>query len=62
MDPGYVVDLTYGAANPAQWAPGFPQKRIWGGLKLDKDQMLNMTTFRCRKCGCLESYALAQGE
>jgi hypothetical protein len=57
MIDGYIVDQTYGAANVASWAEGEPQKSIWVGLKLRGKEQLEITTWRCRRCGFLESYA-----
>ena len=58
MVDGYVVDQGYGTVSVSNWREGEPQKSIWSGLKLRKTTPLEITTWRCRKCGYLESYAV----
>jgi predicted nucleic-acid-binding Zn-ribbon protein len=57
MSTGIIVDQTYGGALPEQWQPGEAQKSFWTGLKQDKKAQLQVTTWRCERCGYLESYA-----
>jgi len=57
MECGYVVDLTYGGYAQQKWYPGAPESSIWKGLKLNRNQSVPVTTFRCSSCGYLESYA-----
>ena len=58
MVDGYVVDKgDYGSVSVPNWREGEPKKSIWVGLKLGKTTPLQITTFRCRRCGYLESYA-----
>lgn len=57
MIAGYVVDHTHGGANVAQWVEGAPDKSFWVGLKLRGKPRLDIATWRCRRCGFLESYA-----
>ena len=59
METGYAVDVTYGQGSGAvpKWVAGEPQKSIWTGLKLRGKEQLPVTTYRCRRCGYLESYA-----
>ena len=59
MGPGWVVDNTH-ARYQENWSPGAPQRSFWTGLKLEKDKIIPVTTFRCPSCGYLESYALPQ--
>lgn len=61
MEPGHVVDYTHGGAIEAQWAPGHPQHSFWIGLKVKKKELISITTYRCTKCGYLESYAMPKG-
>jgi hypothetical protein len=59
MELGYVPDLREGGSSQQVWSPGVPRNSFWrGGLKLEADELLPVTTLRCPKCGYLESYAL----
>ena len=42
-----------------KWVEGEPQYSIWTGLKLRGKERLPVTTYRCSRCGFLESYAEA---
>ena len=57
MVDGYVVDQGYGTNSVPEWREGEPRKSIWVGLKLGGTKPIEITTFRCRRCGYLESYA-----
>ena len=57
METGLIVDYTYGAQMQSRWAEGQPEKSRWYGLKLRGKVTHPVTTFRCEKCGYLESYA-----
>lgn len=57
MARGFIVDETHSSRVVARWAPGEPRKSMWTGLKIDKNDLLPVATFRCAKCGYLESYA-----
>jgi hypothetical protein len=57
MDPGFVLDRTHGAVAQSTWVEGAPVPSIWTGLKLKGHQHLPVMTYRCPKCGYLESYA-----
>ncbi|HYG47203.1 MAG TPA: hypothetical protein VD846_04590 [Allosphingosinicella sp.] len=57
MATGYVVDKTYGGAEVTSWVEGEPRKSIWVGLKLGGTKPIEITTWRCQRCGFLESYA-----
>ena len=57
MELGFVADGTHAGFAQETWCPGEPQPSFWVGLKLKKDQLLPVVTFRCPKCGYLESYA-----
>jgi len=57
MSEGYVVDVGYGSTSVPKWVEGSPVKSIWTGLKLRGKEQLSVTSFRCRRCGYLESYA-----
>ena len=57
MESGFIVDEGYGTKAVPKWVAGEPVKSIWTGLKLRGTTRLDVTTFRCKRCGYLESYA-----
>ena len=57
MEPGFTVDHTYGGFAPSEWASGEPRYSIWTGMKMDGRTRHNVVTYRCTRCGYLESYA-----
>ncbi len=58
MEQGFVMDNTYGARVVSHWAAGAPQKSFWAGTKMPEEKLIPIGTFRCSKCGYLESYAM----
>ena len=57
MEEGFTIDFSDAGNNPEQWMPGTPQKSFWFGTKVNKEQLRQVKTFCCTKCGYLESYA-----
>jgi hypothetical protein len=57
MEPGFVVDHTYGAVARSEWASGESTYSQWSGMKMKGRQRYNVATYRCMRCGLLESYA-----
>ena len=57
MEPGFIVDEGHGKKVVAKWAAGEPRKSWWMGLKLGGTEQIEVATYRCRRCGYLESYA-----
>ena len=57
MEEGFVVDHTYGASVPSNWVEGEPVKSFWQGTKLSGKKQYRVETYRCVRCGYLESYA-----
>ena len=53
---GFVVDNGYGTRTVSGWFAGEPVKSIWSGLKI-KGKQRDIATWRCDRCGMLESYA-----
>lgn len=53
----YIVDQGYGTNAVPSWREGEPRKSIWVGLKLGGTKPMEITTYRCGRCGYLESYA-----
>jgi hypothetical protein len=63
MEPGFVPDRTYGAVLQTCWHPGSPDKKSFLGLrpigaKVDRQNLLRVTAFRCRDCGLIRHYAV----
>jgi hypothetical protein len=57
MDEGFIIDETHGAMKSQKWVQGAPEYSFWFGLKLRGKKRLGVSTYRCGRCGCLESYA-----
>jgi hypothetical protein len=58
MEAGFVANVSeYGWKQPI-WSPAEPKESFLIGLKLAKEQVVPVTTFRCPKYGYLESYAI----
>jgi len=58
MEPGFLIDRGHlNALETAQWVEGEPEKSFWTGLKTKGRDRHPVTTYRCERCGYLESYA-----
>jgi len=58
MVPGFVVDRGHQSWPETQtWVEGEPKKSFWGGLQLKGRTKHAVRSFRCERCGYLESYA-----
>jgi hypothetical protein len=58
METGFMIDVGYGKTAVPKWVGGEPESSFWSsGLKLRGKEQLPVTTYRCRRCGYLESYA-----
>jgi hypothetical protein len=57
MEEGFVVDEGYGSRTVSAWIEGVPIKSFWSGLKTKGKRRLPIQTWRCMRCGVLESYA-----
>ena len=58
MEPGFVVDRGHRSSPATQvWVEGEPRKSFWSGLSLKGRAKHAVRTFRCARCGFLESYA-----
>jgi hypothetical protein len=57
MQPGYLMEKGHGNKHSiTTWARGQPQKSFWMGLKSPQEK-LETRTYRCPRCGYLETYA-----
>lgn len=57
MVEGFELDESHGWRRPAGWVEGKPQRSVWTGVSLRGRRQLPIRSFRCRRCGFLESYA-----
>lgn len=51
-----MVDVGNSIHNVGKWHRGAPLLKWWG-LKVKKQDMLSVTSWRCNRCGLLENYA-----
>lgn len=58
MEAGFFLDDIDAEIHKAQeWVSGQPKRSWWAGLDLKGNERHAVTTYRCPKCGYLESYA-----
>jgi ribosomal protein S27AE len=57
MSAGVIADIGYGQWVVASFLPGEPKVSRWFGLRVRKKDLIPVTTWRCGRCGYLESYA-----
>jgi hypothetical protein len=57
MEVGVLIDHSQGTYVRTIWVSGIPDTSIWVGLKLKGRERLEIVTYRCTRCGYLESYA-----
>ena len=57
MQEGFIVDKGYNCTTRPSWVAGKPQKS-WLGTEVDGKTQYPIQTFRCIKCGLLESYVV----
>jgi hypothetical protein len=59
MEPGFIVDKAHAnALSLAEWVEGEPERSFWTGLKTKGHEKYFVRTYRCTRCGYLESYAV----
>jgi hypothetical protein len=59
MTEGVVIDQSENGRGVAKCVEGPVEKSIWVGLKLKGKKQIETRTYRCNRCGFLESYAPA---
>ena len=60
MERGFVADKAhYSVPETQKWVEGPPERSFWTGLKMKDRDVLPVATYRCERCGYLESYAIA---
>ncbi|MEO6388362.1 MAG: hypothetical protein ABIT16_11025 [Croceibacterium sp.] len=58
MEQGFMLEFSSrGVTGVTEWAEGLPVRSFWLGLKLRGRKRHTMETWRCSRCGFLESYA-----
>jgi hypothetical protein len=57
MSQGFVIDRGYSWNYVGTWQAGAPRKSFWSGVRELKGGQLPVDTWRCDRCGYLESYA-----
>lgn len=58
MEAGFVVDNVRGGKLQSRWVEGDAVKSFWtGSIKTSGAKQRRVVTYRCTKCGFLESYA-----
>ncbi len=58
MSEGFVIDRgDHNSRNLQKWVEGEPVKSFWLGLQTRGREAFEVTTYRCERCGYLESYA-----
>ena len=59
MEQGFVIDRgDHNALATQKWVEGEPERSFWQGLKTKNKTTHAVTSFRCERCGYLESYAI----
>ena len=57
MEEGFIKDEGYDAVHASKWVEGAPEKSFWTGTKTEGKKQVQVLTYRCPRCGYLESYA-----
>jgi rubrerythrin len=57
MEEGFVLERNQRGNGVEKWVSGEPDWSWWTGVRLKGRAQHDIATWRCRKCGYLESYA-----
>lgn len=58
MDAGFMIDRGHAnSPSTAKWAEGEPERSWWQGLKLRGKEQIAVRSYRCPRCGLLQSFA-----
>ena len=58
MTLGFALDNNEGGRRSvSSWVEGEPRKSFWKGIALGGRRQIPISTWRCNRCGLLESYA-----
>ncbi len=59
MAEGFILDVKQnGGGRVSTWVEGAPEKGFWQGVKIGKKANFEVQSWRCGRCGFLESYAI----
>ena len=61
MQEGFILDQSHGRQLVSSWIAGKPEKSFWLGTNIKGKAQHYIQTFRCARCGYLESYAQNPG-
>ncbi|HZI28949.1 MAG TPA: hypothetical protein VFD64_12345 [Gemmatimonadaceae bacterium] len=63
MSEGFVLDHgDYNSKKLQEWIEGEPVKSFWHGYQTNDREAFVVRTYRCERCGFLESYAQTPAE
>ncbi len=58
MREGFIMELgDSDQRSVSRWVAGAPVDSLWSGLKISDKAQHDVRTYRCARCGFLESYA-----
>jgi hypothetical protein len=58
MEPGFLLEQRDGnMKGVTEWVAGAPEKGWFGAVKVRGRRKLTVESYRCTRCGFLESYA-----
>ena len=60
MSEGVIAERGDSGWTITSFLPGAPQVSRWFGLKVRKKDLVPISSWRCGRCGYLESYALSR--
>lgn len=62
VSKGFVIDRGDATRKVQKWVEGEPVRSFWLGLNTEGRDAYEVTTYRCDRCGYLESYAKTPAE
>jgi RNase P subunit RPR2 len=57
MVEGIILDKDHGGSRVSAWVEGLPDRGFFGNVRLRGRKPVEITSWRCTRCGFLESYA-----
>ncbi len=61
MQEGFTLDIGHGGARGvSRWIAGSPEPSFWMGTKINDKEQHPIQSYRCTRCGYLESYATGE--
>ena len=62
MEEGFIADRGQGERiKPGSWVKGKAEVTFWSGAKIKGKERIEVTAFRCPRCGRVELYAVNEG-